>query len=81
MNFFIGWLITAVISLAVSYFLTQSLSSATEDSVDEPEAWETPTVEEGVEIPVFFGVFWCEAPNIVWWGDTEIYTGYAEVDS
>jgi hypothetical protein len=80
MNFVIGWLITSIISLALSYFLTQSLADASEETIEEPDAWETPTVEEGTEIPVFFGVFWCESPNIVWWGDTEIGTYYYESD-
>lgn len=74
-----AWLIQvviAVVSFAISYFLSQSLAVSAEESVETPEDWETPTIEEGEEIPVYFGAIWCESPHIVWWGDTEIYTGY-----
>jgi len=58
----------AVISFALSYILSPKPSSAQATTTEEGDV-DLPTVNEGVEIPVFFGVVWSSDSTVVWWGD------------
>lgn len=57
----------AVISFALAYILRPKPTKQTKSE----ETVEFPSVAEGVEIPVFFGVVWSSDATVVWWGDLE----------
>ncbi len=71
----IFWLLAAVVSLAISYLLRPKMKvSPQAASEQKPGEAEMPTVEQGDEIPVFFGTVWSRDAHLVWWGDTYIET-------
>lgn len=54
-----------VVSLAVAFAFQPKPQSVPPPGIGEIE---TPTAEEGREIPVLFGTRDLRGPNVVWWG-------------
>ena len=62
-----------VIQFVFAFVLSYAMSSKTQ--AQKPPAIgevETPTAEEGREIPVLFGTREIKSPNVVWYGDIKI---------
>lgn len=74
MPMLVQWLVLAVVSFAISYLLRPKIGQSPAQSAEPPGEAEMPTVAEGGEVPVFFGVVWTGDPSVVWWGDASIST-------
>lgn len=69
------WLLALVVSMAAAWLLRPKANKSPQASTLEPPGdAEMSTVNEGVEIPVMFGVVWSGDSTVVWWGDTKVKT-------
>lgn len=58
-----------LVALGVLYVAATKIPKAEEPKPLRLEDIDSPTAEEGLDIPVVFGTVVVDAPNVVWYGD------------